>query len=1279
MSKKVVSAFLAVAIILLCLSSIVFAATTPNPKDNVQVLENYEALTIGTLYQNGNPNAVAGAPFFAFSSDNSYAEIVSFENGKGANVVADPGGYLHMSGAITASLSAYDAQGFSMRFVNNRNEILYTGIRFDLTVYNKTTGVNSSISLLPDKGAVEAIEAGSSQNVAIVYTTNGIQLPKNFNGYLFVDFSKCMIENTRTPFIPAYYNVINLNTMVFFPGSNGFNITLDDIGVITGPGYSASSFPTTYETSDFSTWTQAQVDSHRNTSIPNLTVTASAGGMNFNATAAISRMSTTYGVTDQNGNAVNNTQFNTDALLYRLVNNGSAFNFNCIAMFNEQHAYSECYPTFRLFNSDYTEITPTQSFVKVLIPAGFDGYVMLDFTSGLIFGGAPLADNPPDFSKLSAVHMYTDEATSFTIKASYAGAQHYEPSVATTEYTQKAKVSDYTYMWWKNGQNASDTGNAINIQTGNYGVQFDYMSFNMTRIGNLNGVNSSQAQLQSNSVIDNLNTAGSRLFLDYGTTSSPAGIPDTTKLQTSSDTIERLIASGQVMQNFDITNIRFKDQNNVQLPFDARFEVNAMADFFSIIIDFLSDGSSISGMNLHYDFDLGSGQWQASWLDNDSSTGVLTLKKSTGEGFTFVTPTLPDGSRPVTIERANTEGMIRINRTNFTLPAFRDNIYAREFGLGLIVIPSDNASPEDGRKFIEPEKIIMNAKNIMPLNNVVQEVTYDGLRGIYVCSLTDNYGLAANSDILERVPFTIQNTSNSDLRVPFVFERYNDGKGIGLVPLLRDTDGTPTGMPMQISKNWHSLGNNQYRLYDGSWSRAYGFVEVPANSAVGYEFTYVYEQWGNASAASHAQLCLIGFGGNELWEESAIGTWSESICYSPDLSTGSFIADVRSTLTLGVTNNAYEWQNNVGGGNFLFYTNSSGARQNLKNVKVNYASHGPNLTKVIYTGITADEKMQVKITAQLQRCDDIVRAYYTLEYDVLADLTFNRMAFFQMGTTGYNEGNPNILAYGNASGLTDEYAPTKGGEKYQYKNILQMNGISLSGTSPWVSLHQASPFNSSETGSWPNRAMVIREYEAKINGSQNNTPNIRVYGSSNNHHNTASFYVELGPKGNVSKLKAGDYLNATVEFMVIPRFHNDYFGTNDQLKSSLIIDQNTYKPALFQAIGNNIIPTVTKGTLVSTHPTVVQADSDGAIVSLQNGVGYVPITFTGLTTYKGWALEENDGTGVWTSIAESQEVHGNDYYQTEYDPVTNTYSLTFNVYRNRTLKPTAQFRLVQPE
>ena len=201
------------------------------------------------------------------------------------------------------------------------------------------------------------------------------------------------------------------------------------------------------------------------------------------------------------------------------------------------------------------------------------------------------------------------------------------------------------------------------------------------------------------------------------------------------------------MQNFDITNIRFKDQNNVQLPFDARFEVNAMADFFSIIIDFLSDGSSISGMNLHYDFDLGSGAWQASWLDNDSSTGVLTLKKSTGEGFTFVTPMLPDGSRPVTIERANNEGMIRINRTNFTLPAFRDNIYAREFGLGLIVIPSDNASPEDGRKFIEPEKIIMNAKNIMPLNNVVQEVNYDGLRGIYVCSLTDNYGLAANSDI----------------------------------------------------------------------------------------------------------------------------------------------------------------------------------------------------------------------------------------------------------------------------------------------------------------------------------------------------------------------------------------------------------------------------------------------------------------------------------------------------------------------------------------------------
>jgi hypothetical protein len=57
---------------------------------------------------------------------------------------------------------------------------------------------------------------------------------------------------------------------------------------------------------------------------------------------------------------------------------------------------------------------------------------------------------------------------------------------------------------------------------------------------------------------------------------------------------------------------------------------------------------------------------------------------------------------------------------------------------------------------------------------------------------------------------------------------------------------------------------------------------------------------------------------------------------------------------------------------------------------------------------------------------------------------------------------------------------------------------------------------------------------------------------------------------------------------------------------------------------------------------------------LHGGLGHVPLTFTGLESHRGGRLEI-DGVRV------DQSVHGDDFWQTDYDPQSGTWSQTFTV------------------
>ena len=51
-----------------------------------------------------------------------------------------------------------------------------------------------------------------------------------------------------------------------------------------------------------------------------------------------------------------------------------------------------------------------------------------------------------------------------------------------------------------------------------------------------------------------------------------------------------------------------------------------------------------------------------------------------------------------------------------------------------------------------------------------------------------------------------------------------------------------------------------------------------------------------------------------------------------------------------------------------------------KRVRTQFRKQGPNLTEVIYRGLTSDGKIEFEFTANLPRTNDVSRVYHTFKY-----------------------------------------------------------------------------------------------------------------------------------------------------------------------------------------------------------------------------------------------------------------------------------------------------------
>ena len=506
---------------------------------------------------------------------------------------------------------------------------------------------------------------------------------------------------------------------------------------------------------------------------------------------------------------------------------------------------------------------------------------------------------------------------------------------------------------------------------------------------------------------------------------------------------------------------------------------------------------------------------------------------------------------------------------------------------------------------------------------------------------------AADNRAYDEFVVAVENPGKRAQSVPFLLDLRDTANITGLCPVLCDSEGRPTGIPVQLSKNWH------YRPM-GAYLMAYTCLPAKPGRTE-YRLRVVYGFYGQLPSASHAQLSLVGYGGHGRWDQLAIGCWGETMCFDMDMSLVDVaVTDVRLLMVRdGLKGSLWGWTTAGWGGDWLGMTNAGGDKVPFGDLQTAYVSQGPCLTDVQHRGFYGAGR-EVAFTARVQtlRTDDYSRVFQKLRYTFNAATPTKGMWLFKMGRSN-GLVTPRV-AYGNAQGLIAEQAvpaTITPGEKL-------LDQLTLAGVAPWwVSFPGAFSTGAIKPNGY--RALVIRAYRATAGGKIYTEPTISL---PVHKVHSAGLGVDIDlllmPPTAVNAWQPGDKVEMDLEWITLPRVADDYYGPNEAFRQHLAEHPSSWETTYREAIGNDLNVVVRGGKLRARYPLVIQARAPRVEVHIGGGVGCVPIRFEGLASADGYALyEQVDGVPHRLD----QSVYGNDFWQTDYDAETQTYALTYNL------------------
>lgn len=493
---------------------------------------------------------------------------------------------------------------------------------------------------------------------------------------------------------------------------------------------------------------------------------------------------------------------------------------------------------------------------------------------------------------------------------------------------------------------------------------------------------------------------------------------------------------------------------------------------------------------------------------------------------------------------------------------------------------------------------------------------------------------------------SLESKEDAETHVPFMFYMREPANITGLVPILCKPDGTPTGVHVQLSKNWH------YKKI-GNYLRAYALVPVKPG-ANRFRLRIPYGFYGTLPSASHAQLSLVGAGGEQRWEQFALACGGEAITFDSDMShTNVAICDVRMPLgQAGKESNPWTWTEAGWGGDWLRVFDADRAKLAFTEMKVAYLSHGPCLADIMYKGFYGAERdVEVNTRIQFPRSDDYARTFQKLDYRFKRKLSADDSYLMQRAASAWDR----VVVYGNGEGVIEE----KRISADLKANDVLIPAVEMKGPGPWW---VAFPDRNHDRGpamptsgyiSW-----VIRDYQSSFGGTAYSNPFLQVVINKTRAGGEAMLEARLVPPPHVRSFDKGDSVLLDTAWLHLVTEADNYGGLNEVYRKHLEENPRSWKTTYREVKGNSLQVGVEGGTLLQNYPIVIGAEKPEVTVTIKGGIGYLPIRFEGLKIPDGYAIYEIVN-GAERKL--DQSVHGNDCWQTDHDATTDTYQMTFNL------------------
>jgi hypothetical protein len=586
---------------------------------------------------------------------------------------------------------------------------------------------------------------------------------------------------------------------------------------------------------------------------------------------------------------------------------------------------------------------------------------------------------------------------------------------------------------------------------------------------------------------------------------------------------------------------------------------------------------------------------------------------------------------------------------------------AYEVSIIFYALPA-NLSTEFTAIDTEESQINITANQVLP-NSMQHTATYLADEGVHLIDLPrygHGYRNCGQNETMQDIDLSLENTANTDKRVRLCFQHIPGSNIVGFNAMIRNANGDPSGLPLQVSKNWHG---DVSQIYSGHWNREYTEIIIPANTTIECKYTRTGAKWGETYGAFSHQLSTVGTGQSRSgWLEAGLGAYGENITHSPDYQFGrSTGCDYRPFLVTsqayGGTSTECNWTGNVGGMDMFVYVNQSGGRKYQSEVKTRFQRYSPNLTETTVSAYSADRKLKLDYTFYLNRSDDFTRVYYKLKVTALENTPFDRFDIFQMGGDRYNVHKAQTVVYGDDQGVLNTITPNNSGS-----NDYTGPAWAMTGDNPWLWAGDGIYTNGyGGINMDTNNGIIIRSYTGSFNGVANNTPYIRERSSSigfaaASGHNPTSYC--LVPPPGTTTLSAGDSVEVLIEAMILPKQAIDYYGPNTNFADALTTHGNSWELMYREVTGNDVEVTSSTNSVNTNYPINVATVNNEATITMTGGKGYVPIIFTGLTEVDNPKLwkQEND---CWEPV--DQSTWGNDFWQADYNTVTGDFDLIYNV------------------